>query len=127
MHEHGHHHHGFGGHDHSHELRNASKTALISAFVLIVGYMFAEVEGVTLIHDVHVWTIAPDYEALTAHILIDPDYQGDLDSLRHRLREIASHDFGIGYITLQLEKSKKGCTEDHHLDHLFAHARPSPN
>ena len=83
-----------------------------------------EVEGVTLIHDVHVWTIAPSYEALTAHILIDPDYQGDLDALRHRLREIASHDFGIGHITLQLEKSKKGCTEDHHVDHLFAHARP---
>ena len=86
-----------------------------------------EVEGVTLIHDVHVWTIAPSYEALTAHILIDPDYQGDMDVLRHRIREIASHDFGIGHITLQLEKTKKGCTEDHHVDHLFAHARPSPS
>lgn len=85
-----------------------------------------EVEGVTLIHDVHVWTIAPSYEALTAHVLIDPDYQGDLDALRHRMREIASRDFGIDHITLQLEKSKKGCTEDHHVDHLFAHARPSP-
>ncbi len=84
-----------------------------------------EVEGVTLIHDVHVWTIAPSYEALTAHVLIDPDYQGDLDTLRHRMREIASRDFGIGHITLQLEKSKKGCTENHHVDHLFAHARPS--
>ena len=83
-----------------------------------------EVEGVTLIHDVHVWTIAPSYEALTAHILIDPDYQGDLDALRHRLREIASRDFGINHITLQLEKSRQGCTEDHHVDHLFAHARP---
>ena len=86
-----------------------------------------EVEGVTLIHDVHVWTIAPSYEALTAHVLIDPDWQGDLDVLRHRMREIASRDFGISHITLQLEKSKKGCTEDHHVDHLFAHARPSPN
>lgn len=33
------------GHDHFHELRNASKGSLISAFVLIVGYMFAEVIG----------------------------------------------------------------------------------
>ena len=86
-----------------------------------------EVEGVTLIHDVHVWTIAPDYEALTAHVLIDPNYSGDVDDLCFRLREIASRDFGISHITLQLEKARKGCTEDHHVGHLFAHARPAPN
>ena len=84
-----------------------------------------EVEGVTLIHDIHVWTIAPQYEALTAHVLIDPEYQGDIDTLRHRLRDIASHDFGIKHITLQLEKSRKGCTENHHVDHLLAHTRPA--
>lgn len=58
-------------------------------------------------------------------VLVDPGYQGDLDDLRHRLRDIASHDFGISHITLRLEKSKKGCTEDHHVDHLLAHARPA--
>ena len=83
-----------------------------------------KVEGVALIHDFHVWTIAPHYEALTAHVLINPDYQGDLDALRRRLREIAAHEFGIGHITLQLETSQKGCTEDHHVDYLLAHARP---
>ena len=83
-----------------------------------------EVEGVSLIHDFHVWTIAPHYEALTAHVLINPDYEGDLDALRRRLREIAFHEFGIGHITLQLETSQKGCTEDHHVDYLLAHGRP---
>ena len=82
-----------------------------------------EVEGVTLIHDIHVWTLSPGNEALTAHVLIDPDYPGDMEALRRRLREIASRDFGIGHITLQLEKSQEGCTEDHHVDHLLAHAR----
>ncbi len=65
--------------------------------------LMKEVDGVSLIHDFHVWTIAPHYEALTAHVLINPDYQGDLDALRCRLREIAFHEFGIGHITLQLE------------------------
>ena len=74
-----------------------------------------ELEGVTLIHDIHVWTLSPGNEALTAHVLIDPDYQGDVEALRGRLREIVSHDFGIGHITLQLEKSQEGCTENHHI------------
>ena len=78
------------------------------------------VEGVTLVHDIHVWTLSPGNEALTAHVLIDPDYPGDVEALRLRLRDIVYHDFGIGHITLQVEKSLEGCTEDHHFDHLTA-------
>ena len=37
-----------------------------------------DVEGVTVVHDVHVWTISSNYYALTAHVLIDPSYDGDL-------------------------------------------------
>lgn len=78
------------------------------------------VEGVTLVHDIHVWTLSEGNEALTAHVLIDPDYPGDVEALRLRLRDIVYHDFGIGHITLQVEKSLEGCTEDHHFDHLTA-------
>lgn len=78
------------------------------------------VEGVTLVHDIHVWTLSPGNEALTAHILIASDYPGDVEALRLRLRDIVYHDFGIGHITLQVEKSLEGCTEDHHFDHLAA-------
>ena len=76
------------------------------------------VEGVTLVHDIHVWTLSAGNEALTAHILIDPDYPGDAEDLRLRLRDIIYNDFGIGHITLQVEKSLEGCSEDHHFDHL---------
>ena len=55
-----------------------------------------EQEGVTLVHDVHVWTISSGYEAITAHVLADPTYSGDLDALLRRLRDIAMRDFGIG-------------------------------
>ena len=80
-----------------------------------------DLDGVTLIHDIHCWTIAPGYDALTAHILINPDYpDGDLELLRRRLREIASRDFGIQHITIQMERSPEGCTEHHHVDHLYA-------
>ena len=82
-----------------------------------------EEEGVTVVHDVHVWTISSGYEAITAHVLVDPAYKGDLDALLRRLREIANRDFGIGHATIQLEQSVEGCSEDHHVGHLLARAR----
>ena len=83
------------------------------------------VDGVVLIHDVHVWTIASGYDALTAHVLVDPGYPDDLDPLRRRLQEIAAHDFGIHHITIQVERSLDGCTEHHDADRPPAGARPS--
>ena len=32
-----------------------------------------DLPGVTLVHDVRVWTIASGYESMTAHVLVDPD------------------------------------------------------
>ena len=79
-----------------------------------------EVEGVTLVHDVHAWTITSGYDALTAHVLLDPDYQGDFEPLLRRLRRIAYQEFGIRHITIQIEQSVDDCTENHHVGHLAA-------
>ena len=84
-----------------------------------------EVEGVTLIHDVHVWTLTSGYDLMTAHILVDPVYPGDVDALMNRLRRIASEGYGINHITLQMCRSVSECSEDHHVGHLEALARPS--
>lgn len=83
-----------------------------------------DVEGVTLIHDVHVWTISSGLEALTAHVLIDPSFEGDTEALLRRLREIALQDFEIDHVTIQVEETVTGCTEDHHVGHLLARSRP---
>ena len=56
---------------------------------------------------------------LTAHVLVDPDYPEDLESLRRRLQHIVYQDFGIDHITIQIEQSLEGCTERHHFDHLL--------
>ncbi len=83
-------------------------------------------KGVTLIHDVHVWTITQGYDSFTAHVLIDPVFpESRREALLRRLRRIASSEFGIGHITLQLETSAKDCSEHHHVDHLHAHATES--
>ena len=78
------------------------------------------VAGVALVHDIHAWTITSGYESLTAHVLVDADYPGELETLRRRLQQIAYEDFGIGHITIQIEQSLEGCTERHHFDHLLA-------
>ena len=71
-----------------------------------------EVEGVVLIHDIHVWTIAQGYDALNAHVLVDRALPAaELDPLLRRLRKVASQEFGIQHITIQMEQSLDGCTE----------------
>lgn len=83
-----------------------------------------DMKGVTLIHDVHVWTISSGLDALTAHVLIDPSFEGDSEALLRRLRRIAHEDFEIDHVTIQVEESVTGCTEDHHVGHLLARSRP---
>lgn len=78
-----------------------------------------DVPGVTFIHDVHAWTVTSGYVSLTMHVLVDPDHSGDHDDLLGELRRIATHEHGISHCTFQLEKSARGCTEDHHVNHLL--------
>ena len=84
--------------------------------------MIEDLPGVTVIHDIHVWTLTPGYEALTAHVLVDPDHGEDRGAMLDRIRHIAYEDFGIKHITIQLETSAARCAEDHHVDHLMATA-----
>ena len=79
-----------------------------------------DVPGVTVIHDVHAWTVTSGYVSLTAHVLADPDHVGDYDDMLRELRRIANKDHGIAHSTIQLETSVRGCDgEDHHVDHLL--------
>ena len=80
---------------------------------------------VTLIHDVHVWTLTPGYDALTAHVMVDPERKGEMEDLLGRIRSIAYEEFNIRHVTVQLETTAANCREDHHVDHLVAHARPA--
>ena len=84
-----------------------------------------EQPGVTIVHDVHVWTITSGSEAFTAHVLVDPSYQGSDGELLTRIKSIIHDDYDIGHCTIQLERSAIDCKEDHHVDHLYAQARSS--
>ena len=88
-------------------------------------YQIEGLEGVTVIHDVHCWTLAPGYDAMTAHVLVESGYEsgGGHDSLLDQIRKIAYNEFNIRHITIQVENAAGRCLETHHVDHLSATAR----
>ena len=78
-----------------------------------------EVEGVTLVHDVHAWTITSGYNAFTAHVFVSPSRAGQQEDILKQLRKIA-YSYGLNHVTLQVELSAADCEENHHVEHLQA-------
>ena len=79
-----------------------------------------DVPGITLIHDIHVWTITTGFNAMDAHVLVDPEHPEDIELLMRSLRGIVKDEFSIHHITLQMERSVADCSESHHFSHLEA-------
>lgn len=75
----------------------------------LVGAM-QTVRGVRGVHDLHVWSLAQNLRALSAHILTDdaPISQGA--SVQRELNELLHERYGIAHATLQLECV--GCEPD---------------
>ncbi len=80
-------------------------------------------EGVTLIHDVHVWTISSGYEAITAHVLVDPGFQGTWTHCSGGCDESPAKTLASATLSSSWSKSVADCSEDHHVDHLMARSR----
>ena len=84
-----------------------------------------ELPGVTVIHDVHVWTITSGNEVLTAHVLLDPEHPGSDQELLQQMQQIVKRRYKIEHVTVQLERSATMCDEEtHHVGHLKHAQRP---
>ena len=83
-----------------------------------------EVEGVTLVHDVHAWTITSGYNAFTAHVFVSPTHAGPASrrTSSSNCRKIV-YSYGLNHVTLQVELSAADCEENHHVEHLQARMR----
>ena len=82
-----------------------------------------EVPGVTLIHDVHAWSISEDYHALTAHVVLEQGYVADTENLLNEMRRIVYDKHRVSHMTIQFEEMATSCLESHHLGHLEATSR----
>jgi cobalt-zinc-cadmium efflux system protein len=65
------------------------------------GAMMA-VEGVTDVHDIHVWTITSGLDAMSGHVTIDD--RAPAEVILSRVRHIVNDDFGIHHSTIQVEQ-----------------------
>lgn len=85
---------------------------------------------VTDVHRIHLWSICSNISALSAHVMIDPDYHGErrkiIDDINCRLMSC----FQINHSTLQLEKGQCAYNElvcsvthcDRRRPHVHEHA-----
>ena len=85
-----------------------------------------EVPGVTLIHDVHAWSISEGYHAFTAHVVLEPGHASSTEELLTEMRRIVYEKHRVSHLTLQFEESANQCLENHHLGHLEATSRVEP-
>lgn len=74
-------------------------------------------DGVTGVHDIHVWSLTTGYDVFSAHITADVETVEHSNRLLQRLRDIAIKDFGVAHVTIQLEESGRECEEAHHIEH----------
>lgn len=80
-----------------------------------------QLDGVTGVHDIHAWSITTGYDALSAHVTAEPAALSNPGPMLDQLRLIASREFGIAHVTIQLEDSQERCAEDHHIEHPEGH------
>jgi cobalt-zinc-cadmium efflux system protein len=65
-----------------------------------------QLEGVSELHDLHIWAMSTNETALTAHLVCPGGYD---DGFLHRICEELSHRFNIHHATLQIEASGEVC------------------
>ena len=81
------------------------------------------VPGVTLIHDVHAWSISEGYHAFTAHVLVEPGQSANSEQLLSQMRRLVYDKHNISQMTIQICESAAECRENSHLGHLEATSR----
>jgi len=63
------------------------------------------IEGISEIHDLHVWNPSAESIALAAHVTVPDQMLGKVDELAEKVRTVLWQKFKIGHPTLQFESS----------------------
>ena len=63
------------------------------------------VEGVQEVHDVHIWTLGTDLQALSCHVRIPDMHMEESERVLAAIREVLAGDFQITHTTIQFERA----------------------
>ena len=63
------------------------------------------VDGVREVHDIHIWTLGTDLNALSCHIRIPDMHMEESERILARLRDVLAQDFQIKHTTIQFERA----------------------
>jgi cobalt-zinc-cadmium efflux system protein len=61
------------------------------------------VEGVKEVHDVHIWSLGSNSQALSCHVHVLDMPTSECEQIAHEVREVLAHEFGIHHTTIQFE------------------------
>ena len=67
-----------------------------------VARAIGSVDGVLAVHDLHVWSVTPGFEALAAHVVVARE--ADRDRARREAEFVLRDRYGIEHTTLQMEE-----------------------
>ncbi|GGL34894.1 cation transporter [Halarchaeum grantii] len=67
----------------------------------------AAIDGVRDVHDVHVWALASEQYACSAHVVVEAD--ADRDAVLERARHALGAEHGVGHATIQVETEAGDC------------------
>ncbi|MBU2992529.1 cation diffusion facilitator family transporter [Octadecabacter sp. 1_MG-2023] len=68
-----------------------------------------EVDGITHVHNAHLWQVNEHLTAFQAHVVVWGGEWADADSIKSEARDLLSSQFGITQITLELECTAHAC------------------
>jgi cobalt-zinc-cadmium efflux system protein len=63
------------------------------------------IEGVQEVHDIHIWTLGHDLNALSCHVRIPDMHLEHCETLLERMRHTLARDFHITHTTIQFERA----------------------
>ncbi len=63
------------------------------------------IEGVQEVHDIHIWTLGTDLNALSCHICIPDMHMEESEKVLAKIHGVLEHDFRITHTTIQFERA----------------------
>jgi cobalt-zinc-cadmium efflux system protein len=71
----------------------------------LVAQALLAIEGVQEVHDIHIWTLGPDLNALSCHVRIPDMHMEDCERMLEKMRAVVEREFRITHTTIQFERA----------------------